>query len=445
MDTGLEAQKVKERARSSLWFVPAAIMLLAAIAAVGLAQVPTQPGSLLAHIGWSGDVNGARTLLQLLASSVITVTSLTFSLALVAMQLAASNFSPRLLRTFVRKPVFQVTLGVFLATFVYCLLVLRRLTATTPVPHVAMLGALLLAIASVAALVWFLARILTELRVEAMMSDARAEAMHVLKRTFPEVAEGSPDADLPEPGEKAVPVRARRSGFVQAVDPALIRTWAAQRDLVIRIDVCVGERVVTGLPCGWVWPREPTNASTIDPNEVSRAIFDGLEVGFERTPQQDLGFGFRQLTDIVVKAMSPAINDPTTAAHAIGHLAELLCALARHSLGPHLARDSGGVLRVAVAGRVFDDFLDLACAQPRRFGGGEPAIVAALLELLRDVALVVDGEPRRNSVRRQIDLVVRAAERQIPEERDLEPVYPLAATARHALTDPNVTPRYTSA
>lgn len=432
MEAGLIGHTLAERARSTMWFGPAVAMLVAACAAEGLARVGAPHGSLLAYASWAGSVDAAQGLLTLLASSVITVTSLTFSLAVVALQLASSTFSPRLLRTFVRKPVFQATLAIFLATFVYCLTAIRHLTTSRAVPHVAMLGALVLGVVSIGALVWFITRILTELRVEAMMSDANRETKQVMRRMHPLWRHGERGVTVPDPPDNAVPLRARRSGFVQAVDPDGLVPWTAQRDAIITITVFAGERVTAGVPFGLVWRRDPA-ASPLEAEEASRQVFPALEVGFERTPQQDVAFGFRQLEDISIKAMSPAINDPATATHAIGHMADLLCELAGRQLGPHLSYDAEGVTRVIVPRREFPDFLDVACGQIRRFGAGEPLIVEALLTTLRDVGTLLRDGRDRAACRRQIDRIERAAQRRIEEEDDLAHVRAVAATARQAV------------
>lgn len=414
-----------------MWLVPTLFVVAAIGAAEGLART-----DVAALWGWPGDRTSARTLLQLLGGSVITVTSLTFSLAVVALQLASSQFSPRLLRTFVREWVFQVTLGVFLATFGYCVVLLRWITSEAPLPRLAMMVALAWALASVAALVWFLASIVRELRVEAMIADAYHEAIRLIPRVYPEF--GYDETPLPERPYDAVPLPATETGFVQAIDDDGLLRWAVAHHAVVRIDTPPGEQVTAGTPLGFVWRHRAVHdgAVGLDPEQLRRELAGSIELGFERTPQQDAAFGFRQLVDIVVKAMSPAINDPTTATHAIAHLTGLLGSVGLRSSGARVLRDGDGAARVAVARRTFAYFLDLTCAQPRRFGAREPAVVSALLRLLRVVGDLVEDRIRRDAVVEKVDRLVAAAEGQLSDRDDLAEIRAEAAATRAALTGP---------
>ncbi|WP_328291284.1 DUF2254 domain-containing protein [Kineococcus sp. NBC_00420] len=418
-------------ARTSLWPVPVACVVLGLVAGIFLPRldrladdhVPAWISDLL----FSGGPGAARTILDAISSSLITVTSLTFSLTVVTLQLASSQFSPRLLRTFTRDRFVHVTLGIFLATFTYALTVERTVRSadeegTAFVPQFSVTVAFVLTIASVIALILFLAHLAGEIRVETMLrtvhEDASGTAQAVLGGPRPRgpVAAGltgDPSADL-HPPRSAVPLLARRSGFLVRVDEDAVLAAAVRADVLMVLEPLPGASVVTGTPIAWVWPA---GSGTVVGQEVlsdlEEAMADAVVIGPERTEAQDVAFGLRQLTDVATKALSPGINDPTTAVHALGHSSALLCELVGLRLGPKglydgedsdgndskhgegdSVADAGGDgcegkrrgLRVLVARPSISDLLDLAVAQPRRYGAADPSVLAALYELLRALA-----------------------------------------------------------
>ena len=158
-----------------------------------------------------------------------------------------------------------------------------------------------------------------------------------------------------------------------------------------------------------------------------------VRTGFERTAAQDVAFGLRQLVDVAVKALSPGINDPTTAVHALGHVAALLCELADHDLGPRLLRDDDGRVRVVLRRPDLAELLDLAVAQPRRYGATEPEVLARLLAMLREIAWTTAGPAQRAAVTAQLDRLTRAIERQDVDIHDRECLHEQAQLVRHAL------------
>jgi len=175
----------------------------------------------------------------------------------------------------------------------------------------------------------------------------------------------------------------------------------------------VGEHLVAEQPLASVWP------GPVDP-AMRAAILDAVLIGPERTLQQDIGFGMRQLVDIALKALSPAVNDPYTGVMVIDRLTTLLCALTTHPLGDVLLRDAEGKLRVAAPVPPFDDYLNLCCDQIRRYGASEPQVLRALLRMLRKVADFTDDPDRRAALARHARLVLEAGEQSIvlPEDKE---------------------------
>ncbi len=393
---------VRDSIRASLWPIPT-LALVAAIA-LGVA-VP----SLDRHLddsmptwlsGWlfNGDAGAAQTVLDAISSSLITVTSLTFSLTVVTLQLASSQFSPRLLRTFSRDLFVQATLAVFLSTFVYSLTVLRLIrsadsTVDAFVPRAAVTLAFLLAVASVFALVLFLGHLTQTIRVETMLRNVHREATGTMRSTLPERGDsGNHGGDAPTVPATAEVVLATASGFLTSTDRARLLGAATEAGAVVVLEVHPGSFVVEGVPLARVWAEQDGPLAPDARDTLTQEVTSSLRFGFERTAGQDVAFGLRQLTDVANKALSPGINDPTTAVHAIGHLAAILSDLADRELGPRVLRDEEDHVRVVLAGPTFADLMELSVTQPRRYGAGDPEVVSQLFRLLTQLAYRVPAD-----------------------------------------------------
>ena len=412
-----------DAARSSLWVLPALAVAAAVALGAWLTHVTVPNRGIASTIVFNGSAPGARAMLQAIAGSVITVTSLTFSLTVVTLQLASSQFSPRLLRTFTRDPVTQIVLAVFLATFAYSLTVLRRIHSqggglSRSIPDVAVTGGFVWALASTGCLVWFVSHLVRLIRVDHMMQAVERETLTTLRHVYPERVEDEEHEErLPQLPHDAQPVRVQRGGFVQAVSYESLVELSARHDVVLWLETAPGDHLVRGYPLAWFWPRSARPPADHESDDIAanleRRFDDAIELGFERTSQQDVGHGMRQLADIAVRSMSAGINDPTTAIHAIGHLASILREIAERRVTPHVHRDRDGVARVYVFRPSFGDYLDLACGQIRRYSAAEPDVLVALLSMLRDMSLGMqhDGprRDRRGALVQQADAIMAAA------------------------------------
>ncbi len=432
---------VVEEVRGSLWFIPTVAVVVWVVLALVLIRVEVPQRSFLADVIFSGGAEGARGMLQAVAGSVITVTGLTFSLTVVTLQLASSQFSPRLLRTFLRDTGNQVVLAVFISTFAYCLTVLRTIRAgddggTAFVPQLAVSVGFLLALASVGALVYFIDHITTEIRVDTMMRNVEVDTRELIDRLHPPSQNGETEADAvswARPPEHAVAVRATRSGFLTSVSARPLLRLVTEQNLVLELEPKMGDRVVEGAPLAWCWPSETASTRRAEPHRLEADVQAALTIGVERTLQSDVAYGMRQLVDVAVKALSPGVNDPTTAIHATGRVAPLLRVLAERPPGPLVWRDEDATARLVVRRPGFQALLSDVCGQIRRYGAAEPTVMEALLDLLRDVGDGASDAARRKAVLTEIDLVERAAGRSVDEPADLEPVTEAAATARRSV------------
>ena len=415
------AQRISfEDIRLSLWFLPLVSALVALIVALALAEVAPGENTWLGRLPWPGDYDTASTVLQVVATSIITITSLSFSLVVVALQLASQQFSPRLLREFARDWVIQAVLSVLVSTFVFAFTVLLGLRADEALPKLAVLVGYLLGLVSIVALLAFIGHIVRALRIDTMMVAVHSETVATMKESYPSVDEPEPDRPdgLPD-AEGGTCLPAPRSGFVKVIQTDELIKVAAQHDVVLWMLLRPGDHLVYGTPMATARSRggEPVAAELAA--RLADEVVGGIELGYERTSEQDTALGLRQLTDIAVKALSPGINDPVTAAHAIGYCADLLVRLNAHRLGPQLHADAGGQPRVVLPDRDHRYYLDLVCGQIRRYGSAEPTVLAALLRMLRDVALSARNDEQREEVRRQAALVLATlSDEMLPEDAE---------------------------
>ena len=412
------ATGLRRNMRTWLWPVPVAGIVVGVVLAILLPRVDARLDHALPPVLdnglFGGDPGAARTVLSAVSTSLITVTSLTFSITVVSLQLASSQFSPRLLRTFTGDLFVQATMAVFLATFTYSLVLLRATHRSIGsfsqfVPRISVAVSLALAAASVLMLVLFLAHLARQVRVEGMLRAVHAEALSTVRTTLagPGARTGAPvqaadrQDDVPCPPGTAMTVLAPSSGFLVRIQEAYLLRVAMGAGAVVLIDCSPGCSLVKGTPIGKAWPVAGQAFDDLTSARLRRDLGKAIRTGFERTAVQDIGYGLRQMTDVANKALSPGINDPTTAVHALGHISALLGELASRNPGPLLLRDEECRIRVVLARPDLAQLLDEAITQPRRYGAADPQVMARLYVLLAELAWQV-GPEQHPAIRQQL-------------------------------------------
>lgn len=433
------SSRLSDTLRTELWPVPTIGVLLAVIVGVVFPQLEAgAQGGKSEEVStylFGGGPDAARTVLSAIAGSLITVTALTFSLTVLTLQLASSQFSPRLLRTFSRDRFVHVTLAIFLSTFTFALAVLRSVRTGGDndddafVPRVSVSLALLLTLASVFALVFFLAHLAREIRVETMLVNVHKEARGTVDRLLPERFEAALPP-LPDPPEQTRLLVAPRSGFLTYVDEPALLEAAVATDAVLHVELLPGSSLVAGSPLGRAWSLDRSAVSKDVGDRLQEAIDASISSGTERTATQDVAYGLRQLTDVATKALSPGINDPTTALHALGHSSALLCQAVRREHGPRVLHDEDGQVRVVLRRPGMDELLDLAIGQPRRYGAADPAVLGRLANLLRELAWAGADTHDQRAVADQLGRLRRTAGLQ-----DFDPAENASLEALFALVD----------
>jgi len=389
--------------RTSFWFLPSAMAASAVALSFVLLKVDTWLGAeTVRDLGWlyTFGPEGARAVLSAIASSMITVAGLTFSITMLTLQLASSQFGPRLLRNFMRDRGNQIVLGTFIATFVYCLLVLRTVRGTEGssfVPHLAVAFGVLLALASIGVLIYFIHHIATSIRIETLLASLAAETHAAVDRLYPERLGRDPPPDATS-AEGLVPsgferdartMRADASGYVQRVDLDTLLRLATEHDLLVRIAARPGRFVTEHDELYYAHPAERVSAT------IAEQLRGAFVIGQERTPEQDLQFSTRRIVEIAQRALSPGINDPTTALYCIDRLGETLGRLAERDIPSPLRFDESGGLRVITDVISLENLACPAFAAIARYGLEDADVIARLLGAMDALSQTARPEARR--------------------------------------------------
>jgi uncharacterized membrane protein len=417
---------LREYVGGALWVWPSIASIVALVLGLAVSQISISPQSPLAPLAFQGTADDARGLLTTISSTVVTVIALVLGLTVVALQLASTQFSPRLLRNFLRDRSTQLVLSVFMATFVYSTAGLFTVglsegSRTERFPRLAVSGAMILLFASLAMVVYFADHLAHSIQIDAVTTRAEKGAVEVVHDQL-----GTVEESRPEPPPWAVPLVALRSGYIQTAHPEAFLPLASRHGVSVALRHRIGEHVITGTPLALMWAPSATDAVP-DAQMFSQALNDVINIGFERTLQQDITFGMRQLVDVACKALSPAINDPYSAVQAIDHLSVIFCAMAVRPLGDDVARDPKTGSMVLVPGRRFGEYLAVLCGMIRRYGASEPIVCLALLRLLSSCAALIGDDPaRRSAIEKQVLLIVQDSERRIAQREDFLPVHAAA-------------------
>lgn len=419
-----------EMLRSSYWFLPSLMMGLA----IGLFFLTFELDELIRYgppqeLGWiyTGGPQGARALLSTVAGSMITVAGVTFSITIVALSLASSQFGPRLLNSFMRDTGNQVVLGTFIATFLYCLLVLRTIRTSEEgafVPHISVTFGLLLTIASLGVLIYFIHHVSVSIHVENVLAAVDRDLDDAIERLFPKKRthylfelELRHEDDVPEGFEqKACPVSATRGGYLQAVDHEGLMKIATENDLLLGLEHRPGDFVAQGNNLVMVWPGE----SLVE--ELTEKINNAFIFGARRLQTQDVEFAINQLVEIAVRALSPGINDPFTAMACVDRLGAGLSHLAERRIPSGYRYDDENQLRLIVDSVTFAGLTDAAFNQIRHYARSNAAVTIRLLETIAVIAARTTHEDERAALLRHALMIARGGIEVLPEERDREDI-----------------------
>ena len=399
----------KQRIAVSLWFVPAILAAAAlggAYLAVWLDEQIREPVG--ARFGLVSDPSTAASFAGTIAAATLAFVAVVFATTLVAIQLAASQYSPRTVRVFIRSRVTRVTLGLFLATFVFAMVIVvsnRSSVASAkqfaPVLSVSIL--LLLTLATVFGFVAYLHGVVRLMRVQYLLETIATDTRHAIEQNFPPL---SAYVDTDPPAADAAPrelIYAGRSGVITACDLYSLVELCRRYDCWLELTVGVGEYIGPQTRFATVHGAGP------DEGEVVRFLL----IGGERSFFQDPAFGFRQLVDTACRALSPAVNDPTTAVQAIDRISDLLVLAGSNPDPTGLRVDSNGTVRLRRQLQNFEALLVLAMTEIVRYGADAPQVVRRLHAVLSDLERTLPSE-RHAALARQCEVLEAAVATAMP-------------------------------
>lgn len=431
-----------DRFRSSFWFVPAIMACLSiALAFVTVAIDEQIAGGWLqqTRLTYTGGTEGASGVLQTIAGSMITIAGVVFSMTLVAMTLASSQFGPRLLRNFMSDRANQVVLGTFVSTFLFCLLVLRTVRHAEEnafVPHLSITLGVLFALISIGVLIYFIHHVSVSIQADEIVARVGEELIEGIERLFPEhIGLAKSDSEIAVEGsgipasfdETARPVNAETDGYVQFIDADALMDIATEENLLLRIAKRPGHYVTAGISLVLIWPGGRVN------EDLSKKVNEAIIIGKQRTPTQDVEFTVSQLVEIAVRALSPGVNDPFTAIRCVDRAGSALFRLAGRAIPSPYRRDKQNKLRVIAPPVTFPSVLDAAFDPIRQDARKNASVTIRLLETITVVAGSAYRPEDRAALLRQAKLIARGAREGLPEVEDRRDVEDRMQEAYRAL------------
>ncbi|MGB5444405.1 MAG: DUF2254 domain-containing protein [Psychromonas sp.] len=423
--------------RSSFWFLPFLIVMSSIVYAVALIRIDYAGSD-----RWLGEwprifgvgAEGARDMLSTLAGSMMTVMGITSSMTLLALTLASSQYTSRVLRNFMRSRVTQVTLGTFAGIFVYCLIVLYTIrTGDAPfVPSLAVFFAFILAFGGIAVLIFFIHHIASSIQASSIIASVALETYAAIDRLLPKKMEQSDQNEVCNQGLESLderewyPVPAAQSGYIQNVNNDALFRLSMDSRTVVRMEQGIGAFVVQNTAL-------LSLALTYPPDNKTIAAFNAAySIGRHRTVEQDLAFGIRQIVDIAIKALSPGLNDTSTAVICVDYLGSIMAQLSSRQFPPS-NRYEGETLRVMAIVLSFEELLAEAFDQIRANAEVNVAILVRTLGALDNIGRLTNRLSYLRALEGQRQCIAEVVYRRIESSIDRERLERHLAEVRETL------------
>ena len=423
------------RLRESLWFIPGIMLTSALLLALGLVAVDLRierdfllEYSLLFGLG----ADGSRGMLTAIASSMLTVAALSFTLTLNAVAQASSQYSPRVIRNFLDDKSNQLVFGYFVSVFAYCLVVLRTIRGGDEdafIPSIAVFAGLILALGGVMVLIFFIHHIAVSLQLTNIVAEIVEETRESIDNIYPADL-GEPveeDSELYEEAEKAldgrewIKIHSSSSGYIQSIDQEALADLAKKYKLVAKIPVMVGEFISKGAAIAWTTASASDGSKSGPDEKLESEIEQHFSVNRHQTIRQDIGFGIRQLVDIALKALSTGVNDTKTAVTAIDRLGEVIGQIATRRF-PSNVRSANGKAILMVKAPRFEDYVAGAFDEIRASGRGNFAVYLRMIDALAAAIVCARNNGRLRILLRHVELTRQYAAESLETEYEREKV-----------------------
>ncbi|MGE0405876.1 MAG: DUF2254 domain-containing protein [Candidatus Korobacteraceae bacterium] len=425
-----------ESTQSSYWFIPALSLAVAAAFAFFMVALDERlSDDLVTEWQWihTRDAEGARSLLETISGSMVTVAGVVFSITIVVLALASNQFGTRVLRNFTRDRGSKWVLGIFVGTFIYSLLVLRTVQGGPGgfVPHVSILGGICLAVLSIGSLIFFIHHVVSSIQPGSVISRILEDIEETVQNMFPDqLGEGLPQsADPPERewvqamlSAPAHLVTSRTAGYLQSIDENTLMSAAARHDRLLEVLQRPGDYILQGMPLVAVRPaerpKEPNEVHTTDDNGISKAVSSAFIIRNQRTFQQDVRFGLQQLTMVAVRSLSTGINDPFTATQCMDAITKVLADLSTRATPSSFRLDQDGQVRIVAHALSFAELAGIALTPIRQYGRTQATVVAHALQSLERLLPCIPNASDREVLRLHMGLLAREGLEELSHESD---------------------------
>lgn len=418
-----------EKARTSFWFVPSVMVfssIILAVASVYFDAFYLNNSELDIPLIYGIDVDAIRSLLGTIAGAMITVTSIAFSITIVALTLASSQFGPRLLRNFMMDPGTQVVLGAFISNFLYCILVFCAISFEAPYtfkPCLTVVIAVIMTCISVGVLIYFIHHVAKSIQADVVIDDVYQELQNAIQNLFPTNSKQQTSTDNRafiatdiSQRHTQLKVVAKCSGYVQTIDQNALVTLATKNNVLIECCFRPGDFIVKDAVIAVV------HSNMAVPDTLINDTADKLILGACRTPVQDPEFAIHQLVEIALRALSPGINDPYTAITCIDKLNAVLCGLTKRNFPSPEHFDQAGMLRLSCKVLTFRDIACAAFEQIRQQANRDVAVTIRLLDSLHNLVVEAQNDEHKHFVFNQTKMIEEQQNKLSLAEDDLKTI-----------------------
>jgi uncharacterized membrane protein len=413
--------------KATFWFTPVLIIIFSVLLAIGFVYIDQTIAFSHEGLGrffFVKSVDSARTILSTISGAMIGVAGTVFSVTLVALTLASSQFGSRLIKNFMYVKLNQIVLGSYVSTYLYCLIVLNSIQGNngfTFIPSLAIFMAIIAAIANIILLIVFIHQIAISIQAEKVISDISVFISKQVRVLFPEKMGDEPDTEISLPvatikSEYAniVSVKSPKNGYLQYIDSESLLNVITSCNALFEIYYRPGDYLVEDIEIGKLYTNEE-----LEKDKLEKINFQFL-IGKTKTVQQDLEFSIHQMVEIAARALSPGINDPFTAIACIDSLTAIMCYLAQAKFPSKYRVDDKKELRVITNTLDFEGVLDAAFNQIRQFSAGNTAVIIRLMEALLITHEFAKKKSRKKAVIKHVKMTLHVGKESIKEENDIK-------------------------
>ncbi|WP_254073614.1 DUF2254 domain-containing protein [Cellulophaga sp. HaHaR_3_176] len=416
-----------EKLKATFWFVPALIIIitiLISIIVVTIDQGIKIPKEGLNQLFFVNSADSARSILTTISAAMIGVAGTVFSITLVALTLASSQFGPRLIRNFMYVRLNQIVLGSYVSTYLYCLFVLNAIKDNdgyTFIPKLSILLAIIAAFTNIILLIVFIHQIATSIQADKVISDISQIISTQVKTLFPENM-GDEFEDEKRVNADAIKsrythtklIKSHKNGYFQYIDNESLLEEIQNIDGLLELYFKPGDHLVEGINIGKLYTNKDIDDEQYDD------ISDNFVIGNTKSSQQDLQFSIYQMVEIASRALSPGVNDPFTAITCIDNLTATMCRLAQANYPSNYRVDKNDVLRIITENLEFEDFLDASFNQIRQYSAGNTAVVIKLMDGLTTISVFAKKDAYKKALVKHAKMVLNVGKQSLNEVNDFK-------------------------